>query len=183
MSIMLETDSLILRTADTAFADDLLAYYQRNQAFLAPFEPRRGAAFYTLDTQREQLRQDIAALESRTTIRFYLFLQQAPQQLIGSIALSNIVWGCFLSCFLGYKLDGDYTNNGYMTQAIKAVSRYAFDTLRLHRIEANVIPRNLPSRRALEKCGFYNEGLSKSYLKINGVWEDHIHMVLLNDAV
>ena len=114
---------------------------------------------------------------------FYLFLQQAPQRLIGSIALSNIVWGCFLSCFLGYKLDGDYTNNGYMTQAIKAVSRYAFDTLCLHRIEANVIPRNLSSRRVLEKCGFHNEGLSKSYLKINGVWEDHIHMVLLNDAV
>jgi len=31
--------------------------------------------------------------------------------------------------------------------------------------------------------GFYNEGLATKYLKINGKWEDHIHMVLLNDKV
>ncbi|MEG0680254.1 MAG: 30S ribosomal protein S5 alanine N-acetyltransferase, partial [Eubacterium sp.] len=30
---------------------------------------------------------------------------------------------------------------------------------------------------------FQNEGLSKKYLKINGQWEDHIHMVLLNETI
>jgi ribosomal-protein-alanine N-acetyltransferase len=45
------------------------------------------------------------------------------------------------------------------------------------------MPRNLRSRRVVEKLGFVEEGLAKQYLKINGVWEDHIHYVLLNDEV
>jgi ribosomal-protein-alanine N-acetyltransferase len=53
----------------------------------------------------------------------------------------------------------------------------------LHRIEANIMPRNAASLRVVEKAGFHREGLAKKYLKINGVWEDHIHMVLLNDRM
>ena len=67
-----------------------------------------------------------------------------------------------------------------MTEAVTLGRAYAFSELGQHRIEGNVMPRNLPSRRVLEKCGFENEGLSKYYLKINGIWEDHIHMVKLN---
>lgn len=36
--------------------------------------------------------------------------------------------------------------------------------------------------RVAEKCGFVGEGVSRAYLRINGKWEDHVHMVLLNDA-
>jgi ribosomal-protein-alanine N-acetyltransferase len=50
----------------------------------------------------------------------------------------------------------------------------------LHRIEANIMPRNQRSLRVVEKLGFVDEGLSRDYLKINEKWEDHIHMVLLN---
>lgn len=67
--------------------------------------------------------------------------------------------------------------------AVEMLVRYAFEELRLHRIEANVMPRNAESLRLLEKNDFINEGLSKYYLKINGVWEDHIHMVKLNDSM
>jgi [ribosomal protein S5]-alanine N-acetyltransferase len=58
-----------------------------------------------------------------------------------------------------------------------------FQELGLHRIEANIMPKNKRSLRVVEKLGFYNEGLAYKYLKINGKWEDHIHMVLLNDKV
>ena len=43
------------------------------------------------------------------------------------------------------------------------------------------MPLNRASLRVLEKCGFQKEGISPRYLKINGVWEDHIHMVRLQD--
>lgn len=56
-----------------------------------------------------------------------------------------------------------------------------FHEFKLHRIEANIMPKNKRSLRAAPKSGFYNEGLAYNYLKINGKWEDHIHMVLLND--
>ena len=95
------------------------------------------------------------------------------------MALTGAIWGSFCSCFLGYKLDKDYLNRGYMTGAIGLVTAWGFE-VGLHRIEANIMPRNLPSLRVAEKCGFQNEGLSPRYLQINGKWEDHVHMVKLN---
>ena len=68
-----------------------------------------------------------------------------------------------------------------MTQAVQTVTDFGFGELGLHRIEGNVMPRNRASLRVLEKCGFQKEGISPRYLKINGVWEDHIHMVRLQD--
>ncbi len=53
----------------------------------------------------------------------------------------------------------------------------------LHRIEANIILKNIRSLRVVEKLGFYNEGLAYKYLNINGKWEDHIHVVLLNEKI
>lgn len=58
-----------------------------------------------------------------------------------------------------------------------------FDDMKLHRIEANIMPKNKQSLKVVEKLGFYDEGLAYKYLKINGKWEDHIHMVLLNNKI
>jgi len=58
-----------------------------------------------------------------------------------------------------------------------------FNEFGLHRIEANIMPKNKRSLRVAPKLGFVNEGTASQYLKINGKWEDHIHMVLLNDKV
>ena len=41
------------------------------------------------------------------------------------------------------------------------------------------MPRNAPSLGAAARAGFRREGISPKYLRINGVWEDHIHMVRL----
>ena len=68
-----------------------------------------------------------------------------------------------------------------MTEAVRAAADIAFTDLDLHRIEANIMPRNGASLRVAEKAGFYHEGLALKYLRINGVWEDHIHMVLLRE--
>jgi ribosomal-protein-alanine N-acetyltransferase len=69
------------------------------------------------------------------------------------------------------------------TEAIKKGIDLVFNDYGLHRIEANVMPKNVRSLRVTEKLGFYNEGIAHKYLKINGIWEDHVHMVLLNDNV
>ena len=70
-----------------------------------------------------------------------------------------------------------------MSVAVEMLIKYAFEELGLHRIEANVMPKNKASLRVLEKNQFINEGTSKYYLNINGVWEDHIHMVKINYAM
>lgn len=161
-------------------AEPLCAYYLRNREFLQPFEPVREDAFFTPEYQREVLRGEMLARENGTGYRFYIRLSDDPEKIIGSIGLNNIIRGAFQSCHLGYKLDEGHLNRGYMTMAVDMVTNYAFRELHLHRVEANVMPRNHASLRVLEKCGFENEGLSPYYLKINGVWEDHIHMVRLN---
>lgn len=115
-----------------------------------------------------------------SSYRFYIKLTGEPQNIIGVIGLNNVIRGAFCSAFLSYKLDENYINQGYMTMAISMLVSYAFEELHLHRIEANVMPRNNASLRVLEKNHFENEGSSKYYLKINGIWEDHIHMVRIN---
>ena len=68
-----------------------------------------------------------------------------------------------------------------MTEALRAlVFDIAFGPLGLHRVEANVMPRNGRSIRVMEKLGFVQEGLARDYLRINGRWENHIHFVALN---
>ena len=67
-----------------------------------------------------------------------------------------------------------------MSEALQLVVRFAFDTLRLHRVEAACIPDNARSIRVLEKAGFRREGLLRSYLRINGVWQDHYLYALIS---
>ena len=52
--------------------------------------------------------------------------------------------------------------------------RFAFEELRLHRLEICIIPRNTNSRRVMEKLRVREEGIAQRYLEINGVWEDHV---------
>ena len=59
-------------------------------------------------------------------------------------------------------------------------SDFAFRSLGLHRLEAACIPENAPSRRLLIKAGFDEEGFAKAYLKINGVWRDHVLFGLIS---
>ena len=55
----------------------------------------------------------------------------------------------------------------------QALLHFAFDELGLHRVQANIIPRNVASVRVAEKAGLRREGLALRYLRINGAWEDH----------
>lgn len=66
-----------------------------------------------------------------------------------------------------------------MTEAVKLIVDFAFHELKLHRIEAGVMPRNLGSMRVLEKAGFH-KGHRPKNVKINGVWEDHQVLAILN---
>jgi ribosomal-protein-alanine N-acetyltransferase len=68
-----------------------------------------------------------------------------------------------------------------MTEALTAVIEHAFTTMGLHRLEANVMPRNEASKGLLVKLGFHDEGIAKRYLQIQGRWEDHTHMVMLRE--
>lgn len=179
----LENEALLLVSPDQVTGEELADYYCRNREFLREYEPERDEPFYTAAFQQSLLAQEKSDWEQKQGFRFYIRLKAESDRLIGVIGLNQVVWGAFCSCFLGMKLDGAYGSRGYATMAVGMAVDFAFHRLGLHRIEANVMPRNQRSLRVLEKNGFEKEGLSRYYLKINGIWEDHIHMVKLNYAM
>jgi ribosomal-protein-alanine N-acetyltransferase len=179
----IRSERLILRVLGAEDAQAVLEFHQRCWPFAAPWSPLVNAQFFTVEGQRARLEAERSARLIDNGVRFYLFRQAEPAgPIIGDLHFSSIVRGAFQSCFIGYKMDGGAANQGYMTEALRCGAAFAFKELRLHRLEANIMPRNMPSRRVVAKLGFVEEGLSHKYLKINGVWEDHLHYVLLNPA-
>ena len=166
----LETPRLILRTLTPKDAQLLLDFDTRNREFLAPWEPRRDELYFTLTRAEAAVRADSRTARRDTGYRWHLFLKSDPGRIVGSVGLSNIVHGVFLSTHLGYRLDGTLTGQGLMTEAVSAVIHQAFAHWRLHRIEASAMPRNTASRKVLARLGFQEEGVSRRYLKIAGVW-------------
>ena len=177
-----ETERLVLRSLSRRDAPLLLDYLVRNREFLSEWEPVRDEAYYSLASAQECIRAEHAEHRRRSAMKLHLS-KKGEKRIIGHVGLSNIVRGAFLSCFAGCRLDADEINRGYMTEAMREVIRIAFYGMGLHRIEANIIPRNVRSRRVVEKLGFTLEGMSRKYLRINGVWEDHLHYALLNETI
>ncbi|KPY04671.1 Ribosomal-protein-S5p-alanine acetyltransferase [Pseudomonas savastanoi pv. nerii] len=67
-----------------------------------------------------------------------------------------------------------------MQRALEVGNRYCFEQMGLHRIMASHMPANVRSERLLQSLGFEKEGYARAYLKIAGVWEDHVLRALIN---
>lgn len=182
--LQLSAPGLQLHPPSQALAEAILAYHLRNRAFLAPWSPRVRPTFFTLTAQTEKIQSERTQMQERRLLKFWLMRNHpAATDVIGHVALSNIVWGGFRSGYLGYAVDHAHLRRGYARAAVKALIDYAFGQLRLHRIEANIMPHNRASIQVVSPLGFEYEGLSPKYLRINGKWEDHAHYVLRNRAL
>ena len=103
-----------------------------------------------------------------------LLIRREDQQLLGALTLDNIRRGPAQTGTFGYWIGAPFARQGYMREAILALTHHAFTRLDLSRLEAACLPENLPSRGVLEKCGFKYEGVAQSYLQINGRWRNHV---------
>lgn len=110
-------------------------------------------------------------------------LSSAQPLLVGGVTMTNVRRGVTQAATLGYWLGAPHVGRGLMRDALGALLPFAFDVLRLHRIEAAVMPSNTPSLALLDRLGFVREGLTRRYLKINGIWQDHIAFSLLAEDV
>ncbi|MBN1597889.1 MAG: GNAT family N-acetyltransferase [Bacteroidales bacterium] len=82
---------------------------------------------------------------------------------------------------LYYKIIPEQWGNGYATEVTKALIKFGFKTLKLHRIIAGVQTENTRSRRVLEKAGMTREGRHKKILPIRGEWKDNYHYAIVED--
>ena len=115
----------------------------------------------------------------RDDARTFLICRQPDGVIVGSMGLFNIVRRQVKTSFIGYSIGAAHQRQGYATEALQLVLRYAFRKLRLHRVEASIQPRNKPSLALVKRAGFTCEGLSRRLVKIGGRWRDHERWAIL----
>ena len=103
-------------------------------------------------------------------------------QLVGQLTVGGITWGSLRSAYIGYWVDQSVAGRGIMPTAVAMATDHCF-AIGLHRVEINIRPENMASRRVVEKLGFRPEGLRPKYLHIDGDWRDHLSFALTEDEV
>ncbi len=147
---------------------------------LTPWEPQWTRDELSRDAFRRRVRHYQRELREDLGYAFFLF-RDLDDRLFGGITLSNVRRGVTQAAAVGYWIGKPFAGRGLMTKAVSGVVRFAFEELKLHRLEAACMPSNAASIRVLEKNGFQREGLARRYLKINGVWQDHLLYATLAD--
>jgi ribosomal-protein-alanine N-acetyltransferase len=171
--ISLHGRRVVLRTLTESDYPSWIEVRQRCHDWLLKWEPRSVHSSHLAEDQRSfasrcSLRERERQLG--TGFGFGIFHQG---RFIGEITLSSVQRGPLQSAYIGYWIDEAVAGQGLMPEAVVTMLQYAFDTLRLHRVEINIIPRNVASRRVVEKLGVRCEGVAERYLEIDGAWEDH----------
>ncbi|MGB7594639.1 MAG: GNAT family protein [Erysipelotrichaceae bacterium] len=178
---MLATKRLTLRPLTEEDAKSYLEMELKNRALFSKFSGSRNAEFYTLEYQIDAIRRAKKGWDEDMKYNFGIYLNETGE-LIGGIALNEVMRGALQSCYIGYSLDEDHNGKGYMSEAVMVLLKFAFEELKLHRIEAGVMPVNIGSQRVLEKCGFVREGLARKNVNIQGKWQDHYSYGIINPA-
>ena len=155
-----------------------------NREWLSPWEatiPQSGEESYNqLPSFFEMVK--ILNHEARNG-RSFSFAIWHGSQLVGQITLGGVMYGAMRGGHIGYWIDRNFANRGFTTQAVEILTRYAFEELKLHRVEINLRPENASSRRVAEKAGYIFEGERPRYLHIDGQWRDHITFVKENSEI
>lgn len=168
----LEGDKVRLRMPQASDYREWAELRAISRGFLEPWEPRWMPDEFERSAWRLRINHYRRDFAQGAAMAFFMF-ERGHGRLVGGITLGNIRHGVSKSAQIGYWIGQPYAGQGLMTDAVKTLSRFAFGELTLHRIEAACIPENSRSIRVLEKAGFRREGLLRSYLRINGVWQDH----------
>ena len=151
-----------------------------SRAHLTPWEPKWARDELSRWAYRRRLRYYQRDQREDLGYAFFIF-EEDTGALMGALTLSNVRRGVTQACALGYWLGEPYIGQGNMRNAVALAVDYAFNDLRLHRIEAACLPSNAASIAVLRRNGFMEEGLARRYLKINGAWCDHLLFALLVD--
>ena len=111
---------------------------------------------------------------------FLAFCLKEDDRHIGNIKLGSINWihrFADVGLLIGEK---DCWRQGYASEAIACLVRYAFDVLNLHKLTAGCYAANQASLKAFQKNGFQIEGNRKKQYICNGIYTDAVMLGLIN---
>jgi len=169
----INTSRLSLRWIRAEDVDDFYAVYSNPEVMrywsTLPL-PDKDAASKLINEIHEGIKRD-------DMLKWGIALRSSDK-LIGSVTLFRIDF-THRRAEIGYAQGRAYWGQGYMQEALKAVLNHAFEILNLHRIEADVDPRNAASVRTLERLGFQREGYLRERWQVNGEIQDAFYYGLL----
>ena len=171
--------TVTIRPALESDAEELSALVTRNRRYFSTGEPALPDEYYRPAFQAQAIYQDQVNRAAGTGA---MFLIESGGVLVGRINLNSIVRGVLQSGNVGYLVDEGSTGRGIATAALRHLVDYAFADLRLHRLQASVLPDNMGSQKVLENVGFSHFGTAPEYLFIQGKWRTHDLYQLINSA-
>lgn len=155
-----------------------LALKRASREMHEPWEPAPppGQSWYGPNAFRRTLETTATPSQER-----YLVCRNSDGAIVGTVSLSQIFRGPFCNAVMGYWVGAPYVRAGYGSEGVRLALARAFGALRLHRVEANVMPTNHASLALVRRVGFREEGYSPKYLQIAGRWEDHTRWAITID--
>ena len=181
MRFEINTERLILKVLGPESAPKILDFYVRNKEIFEKYEPIIGDDFYTLERQKNILDYEHKNILRLVMMRYWIFEKNNPNHIIGTVSYRNIIRPIYESCIMGYKMDKDFVNRGYCSEAIRASLPEIAGELGIHRFEALILPDNEPSLHMIQKLGFKFEGVLRDKITINGKRLDHCMYSYLAD--
>lgn len=175
-------EKVFMRPPQMSDHADWAALRGGSEAFLRPWEPEWAADELSRSAFRRRLRYYQRDMREGLGYAFFIF-RVHDSKLVGGITLSNARRGVSQSISVGYWIGVPFARQGLMRSALSAIVPFVFSTLGFHRLEAACLPTNEPSRCLLEISGFQYEGLARQYLRINGMWQDHLLFAIVDDDV
>jgi len=169
-----------LRAPEMRDFEDWAAIRSASREFLKPWEPNWPPNDLTRLAFRARLKRYSQDVRADAAYPFFIF-RLGDGALVGGLTLGQIRRGVAQTASLGYWMGEAFAGQGYMSDAVRTMLPYAFNGLRLRRVEAACLPENEPSIRLLERLGFIREGYARSYLCIAGLWRDHLLYAILAD--
>lgn len=162
-----------LLTPKWADFDEWVVLRKSNIEHLAPWEPSWNPALLSRSSYRTRLAKFKKMISADTGYPFHIFRADTGK-LVGACNLTFVRRGSLQSANIGYWVGQEFNRQGFARASIRAVLKFAFGELGLHRVEAGVRPANTASIKLLEASGFKREGTARGLIKIDGSWEDHL---------
>ena len=125
-----------------------------------------------------KLQEDIVQRFTERSLFQWGIADRATDAIVGTLTLAALS-AEHRRAEVGFALAQAMWGRGYLTEALAGLLTFAFDTLELHRIEADVDPRNAASIRTLERLGFQREGFLRERWHVNGEIQDALFYGLL----
>ncbi len=151
-----DTERLTIRAPRTGDAPQVVEAVIESLDELRPWMPWAGQA-PTIEESEARIHRAIAKWQTREDLLLHLYLK-GTDTWVGGSGLHRIDWDV-RKFEIGYWVRTRFSGQGYMTEAVDGIARFAFEHLRANRVEIRCDAKNARSAAVAKRCGFHLDGI------------------------